>query len=101
MKLMVQVAFDLEDYQQPEYDAVEGWLAQIRLRWSVENPDGTVIRLPSNTFISVRDTRQNVAQAIELVKEQFRLSAFCDFCMGRAFITAVLFDGLQFDFHDF
>ncbi len=101
MKLMVQVAFDLEDSRRPEYEAVEGWLAQIGLKRFIDGPNGTVIRLPANTFVSIRDTGQSVEQAVELVKQQFHLSAHWDFCEGRAFISAVPVDGLVFDSFDF
>lgn len=100
MKLMVQVAFDLVGGQKPQYDAIRTLFGAIGLSRTLYRGDGTFVELPANTYVSIRDVVTTPAAAIALVKEQLSLAQL-DMCTGRAFITAVPFDGAEYDTYDF
>ena len=100
MKLFVQVTFDLEDAQKPDYLAVESWLNSIGLKRTIDGPDGLQVRLPSNTFAGVRDY-STAADAIESVKKQFEMAACYKFCHGRAFISASPAETAKYGAHQF
>lgn len=101
MKLFVQVTFDLEDARKPEYLAIESWLNSVGLTRTITGPNGTPLRLPSNTFAGVRDCYSSPAAAIKHVKEQFEMSAQWNSCEGSAFISAGPVDTTEYGSHQF
>lgn len=88
MKLFVQVAFDLEYSQAPEYKSVEVWLNGIGLTRKIIDVAGEQFRLPANTFAGVRDCYRSCEEAVRHVREQFEMAGHLDFCAGVALITA-------------